>query len=870
MKEIIERGDLLEVKRLISEGAAKDSVPETSWTPLLYATYYDKPDIVRYLLFECKVDVNKPLDMGATPAFVAAEHQRLDCLKILHQAGADANLACPASGTTPLVKAGENGNVQIIKYLIEEMKANINQGQSDGSTPLFMACQNNRLDAVKYLLSKGVDANKGKRDSATPIIVASELGHTEVVRLLVNEAKVTSAHDQMYNGVTPLYKASEKGHLEIVKILCEDARVNPDLPKNDGVSPLFTACQMGHLPIIKYLAEKHNADINKPKNDGVTPLYMAAEYRNVEIVEYLVKRGANLHAQSVNGLSALHAACIQHIPRTVTVLVEAGADINMRDMSGCSPICNASEWGRDVIISELLRLGADANITGWNGNSALHIAAAKGHLAVVERLLNSDREVNINLKNKFGCTPLHLAVVKNSAICAALLEKGANPNLQDCNGNTPLHCAVKQQNISAIHTLTGSSLVDGSLKNLLGMNPLDLYHSIHGSNSTPERKILEEKAQLSGANETIPAMKFVEVAQQVMGNVSLENVKLVRRQSLMSAGEIPHYDLCETNGWHCTAKDLRLSDNVLFVSHRCGSISPPDGDSASVELSSTLFDFLSCQPDPTGEQYKILCSFLSSTEGSGIEYVWINYSCISQDRESELFGWHLQNIPTAVWASTHCLVIPQLVVSPYNNCPEITATTTHLTDYLGRSWCLLEVMAALLTGTDCFLAFQVGAFSSWERLTKPEEAASQLGFFMSYVKTWNHLFHVQQKDMMNINLNHLEIQWKCKEPCAILGHLLKISMSEDPHVKAMLQKALSLSMSIEDLEQNVPEINELWNKIEERSVAPEDKMVVLNLMLFIGYYSMNLFQGISLSEVEVAIEDGADNTGEGENVPIAG
>jgi len=95
-------------------------------------------------------------------------------------------------------------------------------------------------------------------------------------------------------------------------------------------------------------------------------------------------------------------------------------------------------------------------------------------------------------------------------------------------------------------------------------------------------------------------------------------------------------------------------------------------------------------------------------------------------------------------------------------------------------------------------------------------------------------------------------------------------MSEDPHVKAMLQKALSLSMSIEDLEQNVPEINELWNKIEERSVAPEDKMVVLNLMLFIGYYSMNLFQGISLSEVEVAIEDGADNTGEGENVPIAG
>jgi len=301
--------------------------------------------------------------------------------------------------------------------------------------------------------------------------------------------------------------------------------------------------------------------------------------------------------------------------------------------------------------------------------------------------------------------------------------------------------------------------------------------------------------------------------------VALENVLLLRRGHYLQAGKMPHYDRCQQQGWHTDARVLGLADKVLFISHRWGAVD---------------------HPDPTAEQYGIVKRFLESADGSDIEYIWGDYSCICQDRTSMDFGKHLQNIPTAVWTATHCLIVPQLMTSPYNNDPAKSASTTHLTDYLGRAWCLLEAMAAMLTGTKCFLSFQVGASVKYQEFDRPEGAASMLGFFMSYVKTWNALFAEKQPDMMAIDLNRLEEQWRSPEPCAILGLLIRIAKSQDPAVRAMLRESLNLGLTLEDLNANVSEINELWNNMGQCSV-PEDKMVVLNLMLFIGYYSMNLY-----------------------------
>jgi len=829
MQSSIQEGNLESIKSILSAG---HDINEGPWTPLLLSVYYDKPNILKFLI-EAGADINKTLEgVGATGVFVACEHGKFECLKTLIEAGALPDYTeCP-SGTTPFIKACEAGRMEIVRYMVEEAKCNICLSQKDQASPFFMAAQHNHVDVARYLIENGVDVNAGKRDSATPAIVAAELGNTEIIRLIV-EAKGEVDH-QMYNGVTPLYKACEKGNFDIVKILVEDGGVDIDKPKNDGVSPLFTACQMGHLNIIKFLAGK-GADVNKAKNDGVVPIYMAAEYRNVDIVEYLISAGADLTRASMAGLTPLHAACIQHVAATVRVLCDAGAPLEMRDRGMFTPICNASEWGRSDIVSLLLEKGADPNASGWNGNIGLHIAAWKGREEVVDVFLR-DTRVDVNTKNSYGFTALHLAALAESySIVQKLLQHGADVNSQDNDGSTPLHFAIDSGNEGIARLLYERPELDRSLRNLLGLNCV-----MQAALRFPERiaELVGEQYSmyLDELPKDIPARKFTEVAQRILPTICLENVKLIPTRFILEAGEFPHYAKCELNDWHVTADVVALSDKVLFVSHRWGSIE---------------------HPDPDGTQFAVLQYFIRN-QSISFDYIWLDYACICQERPSEMFNNHLVNIPTAVWVSTHCVIIPRLEKAQYNNDPDTEVRTTNLADYLGRAWCILEGMACLLTGTRLFCSFQVGEFITQEAFDRPEGAASHLGFFMSYVKVWNHLFAIQQKDMMNIDLNRLETQWRVAEPCQILNLLIKISNSEDAQIMEVLELAKSMTLVqthledasyMERVNSECPEIKELFDLMGECAYI-EDKIVVLQLVLFIGYYSINLMKAAGVTALE--------------------
>lgn len=83
-------------------------------------------------------------------------------------------------------------------------------------------------------------------------------------------------------------------------------------------------------------------------------------------------------------------------------------------------------------------LGQNKNIINYKdvyGNSFLHLAKCSEII-----YLSIENDVNVNIKNDIGDTPLHSAVyINNNKSIKILLEKGANPNIQNCYGNTPLH-----------------------------------------------------------------------------------------------------------------------------------------------------------------------------------------------------------------------------------------------------------------------------------------------------------------------------------------------------------------------------------------------------------------------------------------------
>lgn len=73
-----------------------------------------------------------------------------------------------------------------------------------------------------------------------------------------------------------------------------------------------------------------------------------------------------------------------------------------------------------------------------NGNSALHLLIWRGCASqAVEIVKSADRNV-LNHRNKFGATPLHLAILKNDERSIYhLLAEGADPDVRDGNGESP-------------------------------------------------------------------------------------------------------------------------------------------------------------------------------------------------------------------------------------------------------------------------------------------------------------------------------------------------------------------------------------------------------------------------------------------------
>ena len=82
---------------------------------------------------------------------------------------------------------------------------------------------------------------------------------------------------------------------------------------------------------------------------------------------------------------------------------------------------------------------------------------------------------NINVQNKNGCTPFHVAVNKLHVNCVRILLKyDCNVNSQDSYGDTGLHDIIskKPQTNEIIDLILSSPTIDLLIKNKRGFNPI--------------------------------------------------------------------------------------------------------------------------------------------------------------------------------------------------------------------------------------------------------------------------------------------------------------------------------------------------------------------------------------------------------------
>ena len=92
----------------------------------------------------------------------------------------------------------------------------------------------------------------------------------------------------------------------------------------------------------------------------------------------------------------------------------------------------------------------------------LRLAAQRGNIAVVEYILEH-LDLNINIKDETGRTPLHYAIESSRAAATIqlLVSKGADISAQDYEGWSALHLATDLDKDAAIRALKGAGPSSG-------------------------------------------------------------------------------------------------------------------------------------------------------------------------------------------------------------------------------------------------------------------------------------------------------------------------------------------------------------------------------------------------------------------------
>jgi hypothetical protein len=80
------------------------------------------------------------------------------------------------------------GQLGVIKFLVEECGANVNYRNGEGVTPLAAAAREGYRDIVEYLLAKGANPNPDAPEWAKPLRIAEHRGHSAIAELLRQHA----------------------------------------------------------------------------------------------------------------------------------------------------------------------------------------------------------------------------------------------------------------------------------------------------------------------------------------------------------------------------------------------------------------------------------------------------------------------------------------------------------------------------------------------------------------------------------------------------------------------------------------------------------------------------------------------------------
>ncbi|XP_050411714.1 ankyrin repeat and SOCS box protein 13 [Patella vulgata] len=198
------------------------------------------------------------------PLHRAAREGRAEILQNLLKTEAFAVNCASPDLVRPLHEACIYGRLQCVKILVEA-GAEVNVRNIDGATPLCDACSNGSLPCIEYLLDHGAIVNP-------PLLMTSPLheavlrDNVDCIELLIKAGARVDASDCHFG--TPLHISAYKDHEACASILLKlGASVNAT---KIHLTPLHDAARHQDVSFLTLLLN-HGADIYARNNHGLLP-----------------------------------------------------------------------------------------------------------------------------------------------------------------------------------------------------------------------------------------------------------------------------------------------------------------------------------------------------------------------------------------------------------------------------------------------------------------------------------------------------------------------------------------------------------------------------------------------------------------------
>jgi uncharacterized protein len=224
--------------------------------------------------------------------------------------GADPNIGSQV--WRPLTSAARWGNAPVVERLLA-CGAAVNHADPDGATALMHAAGSGRVAAIRHLLRRRADPHTRDRVRRTALHWAA----------LLWQGYADGAHEAWMG---ELHERGDDPNRAGVLLAA-----GPEVDARDqwNRTPLWYASYLGHTRTARILLAR-GAQVDTPDQQGITPLMAAAGPNHspaepAEVVELLLSRGANVHARSRPGKTALALARESEQWQVARRLVRAGA-----------------------------------------------------------------------------------------------------------------------------------------------------------------------------------------------------------------------------------------------------------------------------------------------------------------------------------------------------------------------------------------------------------------------------------------------------------------------------------------------------------------------------------------------------------------